>query len=158
LFLSLVLVSVVNGILAGINLDRYIVQVPAYRRLPIEHWVEYVRLADLRTGLVWYPLLAVLSLATTLAADWCYVSDPFEPALAVPLDLATLFVVCGLIATVGAAPTLLRLRRAAAADAGRAIFMRFHGWGLIRAVCQTLAFVTSVWALLEMGGAFTATF
>jgi hypothetical protein len=36
--------------------------------------------------------------------------------------------------------------------------MRFHGWGLIRAVCQTLAFVTSVWALLEMGGVFTATF
>ena len=154
LFLCLVLASGINGILAGVNLDRYIVQVPAFRRLPIDQWVEYVRVADLRTGLVWYPLLAVLSLATTLSVDWFYVLDPFEPALATALDLTTVLVVGGLIATMGAAPTLLRLRRGVPAD-GHAVFVRFHRWGLIRAACQTLAFVSSVWALLEIGGVFT---
>jgi hypothetical protein len=152
LFLALVLAALVNGVLAGINLDRYIVQEPAFRRLPVERWVEYVRLADLRTGLVWYPLLAVLSLLTILAADWLATGRQSMPQLAGALGLTTLLVVAGLVATGGAAPTLLRLRSAPSAESGRAVFARFHRWGLIRAVFQTLAFLTTLWALLVSFG------
>jgi hypothetical protein len=121
-------------------------------RLPLEHRVEYVRRADLRPGLVWYPLLAVFSLAAILVADWAYVHDRGLPALAAPLDLTTLLVTAGVIRTAGAAPTLLRLRRASSPAAGRVVFARFHRWGLIRAVCQTLAFPSGLWPLMEVLG------
>lgn len=60
----------------------------------------------------------------------------------------------GLVATGGAAPTLLRLRTTASAEAGRAAFARFHRWGVIRAVFQTLAFLTTLWLLLSFGLTF----
>lgn len=122
----LLIATLVNGILAGINLDRYIVQVPAFRRVPIEQWMAYARVADLRTGRIWYPLLATISLVSILIAGWLYVNE----------------------FTFVAAPTLFQLRGARSEEAGRALFARFHRWGQIRAVCQTLAFATSVWALV----------
>lgn len=152
LLCCLVIATLVNGVLAGINLDRYIVQVPAFRRLSIEHWVEYARLADLRTGLVWYPLLAATSLLTILVADWLYLADlSLLPGAGRPMALTTIFVAGGVISTVGAAPTLLRLRAAPSAGDSRAVFTRFHRWGLFRAACQTLAFPASLWALVRLG-------
>jgi hypothetical protein len=98
LFLSLVLATGVNGILAGINLDRYIVQVPAFRRLSVEQWVAYARFADLRTGLVWYPLLAVISLTSILIADWLYINGQtlaFPTSLWALIELACTFTCTG---------------------------------------------------------------
>ena len=155
LFVVLLVATLVNGVLAGLNLDRYIVQVPAFRRMPMEHWAAYARLADLRSGLVWYPLLAATSLVSILIADWFYITDPGAQApLTRPLALATMFVMGGVVTTIGAAPTLLRLRRTTPTDTGR-VFFRFHRWGLVRAACQTLAFPATLWALVTLPCAFT---
>ncbi len=61
-----------GGILAGINLDRMIVQIPALHQLGPKAWADYSRHADLSPrGLALYPTIgighAVLSVAAALA-------------------------------------------------------------------------------------------
>jgi hypothetical protein len=47
-----------SGLLAGASADRYLVRVPAWRRLDPMTWAEHSRHADLGNGRFWYPILA----------------------------------------------------------------------------------------------------
>ncbi len=57
--------TLLGGILAGVNVDRTIVQMPAWRHVETRAWT---RKADLGNGLIFYPLVAIGGAILTVAA------------------------------------------------------------------------------------------
>jgi hypothetical protein len=137
-----------SGLLAGASADRYLVQVPAWRRLDPMTWAEHSRHADLGNGRFWYPLLAFgASGLSVAAAVGVYRRAVVAQGLAEPIYLAAAASVLGLAMTAFAAPQLLRLRKPRDRATTEASFRAFHAWGLIRAGFQILAFPINLWAL-----------
>ena len=50
-------VTVVTGLLAGVSLDRAIVQMPARHRMGVVGFAAFSRAVDLGNGLIVYPIL-----------------------------------------------------------------------------------------------------
>jgi hypothetical protein len=137
-----------SGLLAGASADRYLVQVPAWRRLDPMIWAEHSRHADLGNGRFWYPILAFGATGLSVAAAiGVYRSAEVVQGLAGPVYLGAVVSFLGLAMTALAAPHLLRLRRLRDRLTTEASFRAFHGWGLIRAGFQILAFPVNLWAL-----------
>ena len=144
----LVLATGFAGLLAGASADRYLVQVPAWRRLDVMTWAEHSRHADLGNGRFWYPLLAFaatgLSIAAALAVrQHALVAEGLE----FPAYVAALLEILGLLVTVLAAPNLIRLRRPQDPATTEQSFHLFHRWGLLRAAFQISAFPVFLWAV-----------
>jgi hypothetical protein len=59
---------VADGILAGLSLDKVIVQLPARRRIGVTAYAAYARAADLGNGVAFYAAVGVGAAALTLAA------------------------------------------------------------------------------------------
>jgi hypothetical protein len=57
-----------SGILAGGVIDRIIVGAPAWHQLGAEAWLQYSRQADLRAGLLAYPIEGIGSTLLIIAA------------------------------------------------------------------------------------------
>src|SRR5262245_23814586 len=137
-----------SGLLAGASADRYLVQVPAWRRFDVMTWAEHSRHADLGNGRFWYPVLAFgatgLSVASAIAVKQGVLN---ADGLALPVYLAALLSLLGLGMTLLAAPNLLRLRHPKDKATTQASLNAFHRWGLLRAVLQILAFPVNLWAL-----------
>jgi hypothetical protein len=134
-----------NGVLAGINADRYIVQVPAWRRLSRGWWAEYSRHADLGNGLVLYSVLPLTAAVLSIVVASGVASA--NTAARLPATLAAACSMAGIGLTFFAAPHMLRLRRERGDEVEAASFRRFHAWGLARAIPQIAAFPFSLWAL-----------
>jgi hypothetical protein len=146
------LATVLSGLLAGADVDRYLVQVPAWRGLPTRAWVDYTRRADLGPGRAFYPALAFGAALSTLGvAAAAHFGTRLPVSAARSVALAAASAIGGLLATAVAAPTLLKLLRVEGEAEGAAIFGRFHAWGLLRAALQLLSFFANVWALRECG-------
>lgn len=136
-----------SGLLAGASADRYLVQVPAWRRLGAMTWAEHSRHADLGNGRFWYPVLAFGASGLSVAAAVGQYQRAFVvEGLDLPVYLAAVLSVLGLGMTALAAPNLLRLRQPRDQSTTEASFRAFHAWGLIRAVFQILAFPVNLWA------------
>jgi len=148
------LAVLVNGLLAGLSLDRSLVAMPAWRRVGLRGWATFSRQADLRNGLVVYPVLGIggplLSIATAVA----YWLGPSVPSAGVPVLAAGVLSIGHVVSTARAAPNMARVGRLADDDeAGlRDAFARFERWQAVRATLQALAFGVSVWALVALAG------
>jgi hypothetical protein len=59
---------VTDGLLAGLSLDKVIVQLPARRRMGVVKYAGYARAADLGNGVPYYAGLGISAAALTLAA------------------------------------------------------------------------------------------
>ena len=140
----LAIACIISGILAGGNIDRYIVQVPAWRQVSIISWAEYSRHADLGNGLFIYPFEAFggflpLAIASIIARK----NSAFLPVI-----LATAFAFLGLVFTLFAAPVMLGIKDMKNDPVFlQQAFDRFHYWGSFRAVAQVLSFFACVWAM-----------
>ncbi len=140
--------TAMSGLLAGASLDRYLVQVPAWRRLDVMTWAEHSRHADMGNGRFWYPTLAFGATGFSVAAALAMRQRTLlVSGLALPVHLAALLSFLGLATTILAAPNLLRLRRPADRATTESSFHAFHRWGRVRAVFQILAFPASLRAL-----------
>lgn len=145
--------TVASGFLAGANLDRNAVQMPAWGRLGAEAWLAYSRRADLSpNGRALYPAEGIGTAALTTAAAVSVVRDPSARRAALPILAAAACGVGGLLATLGAAPALLRVRAEDDPVAVRRAFEQFRFWGAVRGLGQVLSFVGSVWALSRLCG------
>src|SRR5439155_16845940 len=104
--------AVLDGFLAGGNVDRWFVQMPAWRRLDVRAWAAYSRHADLGNGLFLYPFEAIGGALTTVAAAIAFHFDANASRSAgLPIYLAVALVLGGLLMTLEAAPKMLSLRR-----------------------------------------------
>jgi hypothetical protein len=64
----LIAATLVSGSLVGGNIDRAFVAMPAWQEVGAVAWAEFSRHADLRNGLILYPLEAIGGAILTVSA------------------------------------------------------------------------------------------
>jgi hypothetical protein len=146
--MALILATLISGLLAGFNVDRAFVAMPAWSEVGAVAWAEFSRRADLGNGLILYPLEAIGGALLTLAAAIGVHFDRSAARLAaVSLYAAVVLVAGGLAFTALAAPIMLGVRGVSDPAALRNAFEGFRYWGDWRALCQVLAFPAQLAAL-----------
>ncbi len=140
-----------GGFLAGADLDRALVAMPAWSEVGAIGWAAFSRHADLGAGLVLYPAEAVLAALLVLAAALSHRLDRGRTGVGLPLYAAGALSILGLVLTARAAPIMLSIR-----DMGDPVMLQqafggFRFWGDLRGACQVLAFVAEIGALLAIG-------
>ena len=144
----LVVAALFAGLLAGGNVDRSFVAMPAWQQVGATAWADFSRHADLGNGLILYPLEAIGGALFVLAAAICIHFYRTAPRAAVrAIDASAVLAAGGLALTLKAAPIMLGIRDVTDASALSAAFEGFRFWGDLRAVCQVLAFVAQLIAL-----------
>jgi hypothetical protein len=142
-----------GGLLAGLNVDRAIVAMPAWQHVGAEAWADFSRHADLGNGLFLYPLEAIASFALTLSAALCFHFDRRAPrGAALPLYGAVVLAAGGLVLTAKAAPIMLSIRETADLQVLNDAFQGFYFWGNVRGLLQVLCFVAQLRALVALQG------
>jgi hypothetical protein len=146
--------TLADGILAGGDVDRWLVGMPAWQTVGVVGWANYSRLADLGNGLVLYPLLAIGGTLLSVAAAVGFARrEKREISVGIPIYAAAALTTIGLLLTLKAAPFMLSLRHIGNEDAAslQHAFYHFEFWGGLRAVFQTLAFGSNLWSLMMVG-------
>jgi hypothetical protein len=145
--------TVLDGLLAGMNLDRSVVHNSAWHELGAGAWAAYSLHADLsfRAALL-YPFWAIVgALCSSTAAIDFYRNRNAPRAAAVPIYAGALLVVAGLLVTRMAAPNMISVPSLISDPAGlRSALAGFVFWGDIRGVLQVLAFFANLWSLVAL--------
>src|SRR5438067_794986 len=103
--------TLANGLLAGGEIDRWFVGMPAWQSIGVVGWANYSRLADLGNGLLLYPVLAIGGTLLAFAAAATFMRQAkHEGFVAIPVYAAAALAVAGLLMTFKAAPFMLSLR------------------------------------------------
>lgn len=141
--------TLMTGLLAGMSLDKSIVQLPARHRMGVVGFAAFSRANDLGNGLITYPVLgigsAILTVVAAIAAYW----QGTSLTDARMLYISALLTLLHTFSTTQAAPNMLSLRQPIHdEDALRLIFNRFEKWHTLRAILQALNYITLVWALI----------
>jgi hypothetical protein len=150
-----VVATALGGILAGASVDRSIVALPAWRRVGARPWATYSRQADLRNGLILYPLLGIgqplFSIATAVAYRFERTNSPTGSA-ALATYAAAVLSVGHVFATTRAAPNMLSLRRIDDNDPEslQEALRRFEQWQVARGSLQALTFAANLWSLVSI--------
>jgi hypothetical protein len=146
---ALVAATALSGFLAGGNVVRMFIEMPAWRKTGVVAWAAFSRHADLENGLAIYPTLAIGgALATIAAAIAMWRDRDSSRAARLPISVAVVLVVAGLVLTRFAAPQMLSLRTIGDDPiALQKAFDAFDAWGNLRGVAQILAFGADLWAL-----------
>ena len=142
-----------NGILAGADVDRWFVGMPAWHAVGAADWANYSRSADLGNGVFFYPMFAIVGTLLSLAAAISFIRQPRrERLVAVAIYTAAALALAGLLMTFKAAPFMLSLQHIGNENinALQQAFYGFEFWGGIRAVLQTLAFGANLWSLAAL--------
>jgi hypothetical protein len=145
--------TLLGGVLAGGNVNRNLVDMPAWRQVGALAWAAFSRHDDLSlNGMIVYPLEGIGGAALTIAAALAYHFDRTAPrAAAIPIYAAAVLVVGGLLATTQAAPIMLSVRRLG--DDPVALQRAFDGfefWGQVWGVFQVAAFGANLWSLVAL--------
>jgi hypothetical protein len=108
--LLITIACIAGGTLAGGNIYRYVIEVPAWRHLSITSWAAYSEHADLKNGIFLFPAQAIgTALPLLLASIIIVVRKPAFRSVALPVHCATFFSLMGLVLTLFAAPVMLNL-------------------------------------------------
>ena len=133
--------TVLNGILAGATADRFLVGIPALRKLGPRIWAEYSRRADLApSGMAFYPTLAIGGTILTIAAA-------MRDRRAIP---AAALAAAGLLVTLKAGPHMLAIRHLHDEAALQHHLDEFVRWSKLRGALQIGAFLAAVIALSDV--------
>ena len=144
--------TIISGFLAGGNIDRYIVQVPAFGHIGILCWAQYSLHADLGNGIFLYPFETVVSFLLLVVALVIILSNRalLKPAL-LPIVFASVFAFFGLFFTAFAAPVMLGIGNISNDPVLlHKAFDRFHFWGMARAISQVLSFCACVFGMARV--------
>ena len=137
----------------GINVDRSLVEMPAWQHVGALAWATFSQWADLGRGLLIYPVQGIGStlLLITAALIVFLKRKNLGRALALPIYVALLFAFGVMLTTTQAAPAMLsttsHLRDPAALQQALTTFTLWQG---IRSVCAWLASCALLWALVAV--------
>ena len=138
-----------GGILAGLSLDKVIVQLPARRRLGAVGYARYARAADLGNGVVFYAIVGVGAAALTVAAFGIALAVNASATVRLLLGAAAVLSVLHSAVTGRAAPTMFRIGQAPdTPEALEPLLSRFARWSAVRAVLQVSTFVVVAAAII----------
>ena len=146
----LIISCIFGGLLAGGNLYRYLIEVPAWHHLDIADWPAYSSHADLGNGLILFPVEALGSaVSLIIASAICFKNRLLKPVLF--LHISTGLAIMGLVLTFFAAPIMLNLPKIEGnIPLVQQAFIRFHFWGTLRGIAQILSFLFCVLMLSEI--------
>ncbi len=141
-----------GGLMAGLNLDRILVAMPAWQQVGSLAWASFSQKADLGNGLFLYPLLAIGGTLFIIGTVLSYRIDQGKlSSKAFPLLLAAFLALGGLLATIKAAPIMLSVPHLGGDPAAiQKAFDDFNFWGGIRCVFQVSAFGVELWAMATL--------
>ena len=132
-----------DGLLAGLSLDKVIVQLPARRRIGAVAYAAYARSADLGNGVAYYAVVGVGAAALTIAAFAAAAARGSSGTVTGLLAGAAALSVLHSIATGRAAPTMFKIGRAEDTQAALApLLARFARWSAARAALQAATLIT----------------
>lgn len=140
--------TLLTGFLAGTDLDRTLVAMPAWEHVGAIEWAAFSRHADLANGLFVYPVEAIggtLLIAGAIASLSVMRTKGGAPPRFLYAALA--LSIAGLLLTIKAAPIMLGIRDLHDTAALNRAFATFLYWGNLRSICQIAAFVGLVGAL-----------
>lgn len=141
--------TLVTGILAGISLDKAVVQLPARHRMGIIGFASFSRANDLGNGLFLYPAMGILAAVLTIIAAISAFLHTTSLAHAWLLYVAALLAILHSGATSRAAPYMLSLRQSTDDEAILTETLnRFAAWHNVRAVLQVINFAMLVWGIV----------
>jgi hypothetical protein len=143
----LIAATVTNGVACGAAWDLTVKQLPARHRIGAGAYTAYVRAADLRNGLVWYPTIGTAAVVTTAAAVASGLRGDPSSGAAVALWLMAAGLVGALAATALAATTLLSLRHYDVPGGVAARLDRFARLNGAWAAALAITLAATVWAL-----------
>jgi hypothetical protein len=139
---------VADGLLAGLSLDKVIVQLPARRKIGVTAYAAYARAADLGNGIAFYAVAGVGAAMLTLAAF------AVAAALGAPGDVTGLLAAAAALsllhsaATGRAAPAMFQIGRAGdTEEALTPLITRFARWSEARAAVQTATLIVVATAI-----------
>jgi hypothetical protein len=136
------------GFLAGGDVYRYVIEVPAWRHLDPDSWLRYSKYADLNNGLFLFPFEAITGTLLLLIASAICLKKRLVNFSALSLYVSAILAMVGLVLTLFAAPVMLNLPKLEGnTERIYQAFNEFHFWGLLRAIIQTISFVFSAFAL-----------
>ena len=139
--------TVVTGLLAGVSLDKAIVQLPARHRLGVVRFAAFSQAADLGNGLIIYPVLGISAALLTISAALTAFLQGAPLAYTWPFYFSVLLALLHSVTTIRAAPNMLSLRLPTSDEAILTDTLnRFAKWHNLRAVLQLLNFIFLVWA------------
>jgi hypothetical protein len=137
-----------SGLLAGGNVDRALVAMPAWQVVGAAGWADFSRHADLGHGLALYPIEAFGGALFALAAAIGFQFERDAPSsVRILLYVSVVLAAGGLLLTLEAAPIMLGIRDVTDPAALAHAFEGFWFWGNLRAICQVLAFIAQLAAL-----------
>ena len=133
---------VADGLLAGLSLDKVIVQLPARWRIGAVAYAAYARSADLGNGIAYYAALGAGAAVLTLAAFAAAAARGSSGTVTGLLAAAAALSVLHSIATGRAAPVMFKIGRAADTQEVLApLLTRFARWSAARAALQAATLV-----------------
>jgi len=133
---------VADGILAGLSLDKVIVQLPARRRIGVTAYAAYARAADLGNGIAFYAATGATAAVLTVAAFAVAAGLGAPGAVTGLLAAAAVLSLVHSAATARAAPAMFRLGHAADTETAVApLLARFARWSAFRAAVQAATFI-----------------
>jgi hypothetical protein len=133
---------VADGILAGLSLDKVIVQLPARRRIGVAAYAAYARAADLGNGIAFYASAGVGAALLTVAAFAVAVSRGAPGTVTGLLAAAALLSFAHSAMTTRAAPTMFRIGQAGDDQQALAsLLARFARWSAARAAAQAATLI-----------------
>ena len=133
---------VADGILAGLSLDKVIVQLPARRRIGVIAYGAYARAADLGNGIAFYPAVGVGAAVLTLAAFAVAASRGASGTVTGLLAAAGLLSLAHSAMTARAAPTMLQIGKAGEGqEALTSLLARFAHWSTACAATQAATLI-----------------
>jgi hypothetical protein len=136
----------------GDNLNRTIVEMPAWRALGATAWASFSRLADLGNGRIVYPVAGIGSTLLVLVAAITFRASPLRPwSVAIPVYGAALMNIGVILLTTQAAPIMLNVPRLGTDPVAlQQAFEGFYRWDSIRAVVGALAACAQIWAVVAL--------
>jgi hypothetical protein len=148
-FILILAATVVTGLLAGISLDKAIVQLPARHRIGVVGFAAFSRANDLGNGIIVYPLIGISAALLTILAALAAVLRGTPLTHAWPVYISALLALLHSVTTARAAPNMLSLRQPTSDEAILTKTLnRFAKWHNMRTVLQLLNFIMLAWAVV----------
>jgi hypothetical protein len=142
----------VGGLFVGGNVQRSLVDMPAWQHAGPVAWATFSRYADLGNGLILFPIIGIGGAILMLVMAVVYRLDRTAPrAAGLPIYLGVLLLAVGIFTTTQAAPLMLSLRSGTTDPVVlQRAFDGFLWWGTIRAVCDVLGYCCGFWAVVAI--------
>ena len=142
-----------GGLLAGVTVNRALVQLPAWRRIGVVAWADFTRAENTGIGTIVYPALGLAALLLTIGTAVAFRFDRDKRgARSLPIYAsAVLAITWALVTRVVLVPTMFALKTAGDnAVELQQIFLRVARGSAVNDVLHVVTFTLSLWALAAL--------